>query len=98
MVDKARATSESAVESEGEEDAEEFSRCIVLTTHVFGPSFLVTGSRRGSAGTQDLYGEATPAFLLDAHLDLADPPPLEFDPLRDDFLLQVVVLFHGVSS
>lgn len=33
-----------------------FSRCIVLTTHVFDPSFLVTGSRRGSAGTQDLYG------------------------------------------
>ena len=35
------------------------------------------------------FGEAPAALLFHADLDLADPATLEFDPLRDDFLLPV---------
>ena len=35
--------------------------------------------------------EPAAALLLDARLDLADPPTLELDPLLDDLLLEALV-------
>ena len=40
---------------------------------------------------QTEHTKATSALLLDARLDLADPPALHLDALRDDLLLEALV-------